>query len=149
MDLTDAFAISMSALDAQHHRLNVIASNLANAYSTRAPGGGPYRRRDVVFQAIPVALKFSQTLRQAGHGRGATPLYGVRAARVIEDPRPGRPVYDPHHPDADAQGYVLMPNINVMEEMVNMIAATRAYEANVQAINTARAMWNRALEIGK
>jgi len=149
MDLTDAFAVSMSALDAQHRRLNVIASNLANAYSTQAPGGGPYRRRDVVFQAVPLAPKFSRVFRQAASGVEAPALQGVRAARVVEDPRPGRPIYDPQHPDADAHGYVLMPNVNVMEEMVNMIAASRAYEANVQAINTARAMWNRALEIGK
>jgi len=149
MDITDTLAISVSALDAQRHRLNVIASNLANAHSTHSEQGGPYRRRDVVFQAAPVAPKFSGALTKAGGGDPTRQLQGVRVARVVEDPKPGKAIHDPQHPDADAQGFVQMPNVNVMEEMVNMLSASRAYEANVQAISTARTMWNRALDIGR
>lgn len=149
MDLTDTIAISVSALDAQRRRLDVIASNLANAQSTRSAGQGPYRRRDVVFRAVPVVPKFQQALRYASGMRKARPLEGVQVARLVEDPKPGKMVYDPRHPDADEQGMVRLPNVNVMEEMVNMIAASRAYEANIQAINAARTMWNRALEIGR
>jgi flagellar basal-body rod protein FlgC len=149
MDMTDSIAVSVSALDAQRHRLNVIASNLANAQSTRTPTGGPYRRRDVVFQTAPAAGRFQQALRQATTGLHAHALDGVKVSKVVEDQRPGQVVYDPRHPDADSKGFVTMPNVNVMEEMVNMIGASRAYEANVQAINATRTMWNRALEIGR
>ena len=149
MDMTDSIAVSVSALDAQRHRLNVIASNLANAQSTRTPEGGPYRRRDVVFQAAPPAGSFQRAFRQATTGLRSHALDGVKVSRVIEDHKPGQVVYDPRHPDADSKGFVTMPNVNVMEEMVNMIGASRAYEANVQAITATRTMWNRALEIGR
>lgn len=149
MDMTDSLAVSVSALDAHRHRLNVIASNLANAQSTRTNSGGPYRRRDVVFQATPVSPSFQRAFKQAAAGPGRHALDGVKVARVIEDRKPGQTVYDPRHPDADKKGFVTMPNVNVMEEMVNMIGASRAYEANVQAINATRTMWNRALEIGR
>lgn len=149
MDLSDSIAVSVSALDAQRQRLNVIASNLANAQSTRTPEGGPYRRRDVVFQAAPAAGAFQRAFQQAAGSPHGHALNGVKVTRVVEDHKPGQTVYDPRHPDADPKGFVTMPNINVMEEMVNMIGASRAYEANVQAINAARTMWNRALEIGR
>ena len=149
MDMTDSLAVSVSALDAHRHRLNVIASNLANAQSTKTSSGGPYRRRDVVFQATPVTSPFQRALKQVATGPGRHALDGVKVARVVEDHRPGQTVYDPRHPDADKKGFVTMPNVNVMEEMVNMIGASRAYEANVQAINANRTMWNRALEIGR
>ncbi len=149
MDMTDSIAVSVTALDAQRHRLNVIASNLANAQSTRTATGGPYRRRDVVFQSAPTARPFHRALRQVALGSGPHALEGVKVARIIEDPKPGQVLYDPRHPDADPKGFVRLPNVNLMEEMVNMISASRAYEANVQAINATRAMWNRALEIGK
>jgi flagellar basal-body rod protein FlgC len=149
MDLNDSLSVSVSALDAQRQRLNVIASNLANANSTRSPGGGPYKRRDVVFQSAALKPKFSMAFRRASNAGGEAAMKGVRIAQVLEDGKPGKPVYDPKHPDADANGYVVMPNVNVMEEMVNMIAASRAYEANVQAVNATRTMWNRALEIGR
>jgi flagellar basal-body rod protein FlgC len=149
MDMTDSIAVSVTALDAQRHRLNVIASNLANAQSTRTATGGPYRRRDVVFQSAPAARPFHRALRQVAFGSGPHALEGVKVARIIEDPKPGQVLYDPRHPDADPKGFVRLPNVNLMEEMVNMISASRAYEANVQAINATRAMWNRALEIGK
>ncbi len=149
MELTDSLAVSVSALDAHRHRLNVIASNLANAQSTKTSTGGPYRRRDVVFQAAPVSSAFQRAFSQVSKGGGRHALDGVKVARVIEDQKPGQTVYDPRHPDADKKGFVTMPNVNVMEEMVNMIGASRAYEANVQAVNATRTMWNRALEIGR
>jgi flagellar basal-body rod protein FlgC len=149
MDLTDSMAISVSALDAQRRRLNVVASNLANAQSTRTAEGGPYKRRDVVFQSTAVTPKFGDVFKRASMGLGEKPLQGVRVQRVVEDRRPGNAVYDPKHPHADKKGFVTMPNVNVMEEMVNMMTASRSYEANVQAINATRTMWNRALEIGR
>jgi flagellar basal-body rod protein FlgC len=149
MDLTESMAVSVSAMDAQRRRLDVIASNLANAQSTKTDQGGPYRRRDVVFHTAPVEPKFPKLLRVADFGQKANQLDGVRVAQVSEDARPGQAVYDPRHPDADAKGFVQMPNVNVMEEMVNMMSASRAYEANVQAVNAVRTMWNRALEIGR
>lgn len=149
MDMTDSLAVSVSGLDAQRRRLNVIASNLANAQSTKTPGGGPYKRRDVVFRSTPVPSAFQRAFRQVAAGPTAHALEGVSVTRVVEDPKPGQLIYDPHHPDADSKGFVRLPNVNVMEEMVNMIGASRAYEANVQAINATRAMWNKALEIGR
>src|SRR5581483_350236 len=149
MDLTDSVAISVSALDAQRSRLDVIASNLANAQSTRTEEKGPYRRREVVFRSTPVIRKFQKAIRHEMASGANKGFVGVQVAGIIEDHKPGKSVYDPHHPDADAQGMVHMPNVNVMEEMVNMISASRAYEANVQAIGAQRAMWNRALDIGR
>jgi flagellar basal-body rod protein FlgC len=149
MEMTDSMAVSVSGLDAQRHRLNAIASNLANAQSTKTPGGGPYKRRDVVFRSAPVPSSFQRAFRQVAVGPSAHALEGVSVARVVEDRKPGQQIYDPHHPDADPKGFVRLPNVNVMEEMVNMMGASRAYEANVQAINASRAMWNKALEIGR
>jgi len=150
MEMSDSLAVSVSGLDAQRRRLNVIASNLANAQSTKTPGGGgPYKRRDVVFRSTPVPSAFHRAFRQVAVGPSAHALEGVSVARVVEDPKPGQLIYDPHHPDADGKGFVRLPNVNVTEEMVNMIGASRAYEANVQAINATRAMWNKALEIGR
>ncbi len=147
MDLNDTLAVSVSALDAQRHRLNVIASNLANAQSTHSENGGPYKRRDVVFEATPVVPRFQGALKEA-QGQNFK-LTGVRVAKVIEDAKPGKVVYEPQHPDADPQGFVQMPNVNVMEEMINMMSAHRAYEANVEAVTTGRTMWLKALEIGR
>jgi len=149
MDMTDSMAVSVSALDAQRRRLDVIASNLANAQSTKTAGGGPYRRRDVVFQSTPVGNRFQKMLKTVASGHANHALEGVRVSKVIEDPKPGHRIYDPRHPDADAKGFVTLPNVNVMQEMVNMIGASRSYEANVQAISATKAMWNRALDIGR
>lgn len=149
MEMSDSLAVSVSGLDAQRRRLNVIASNLANAQSTKTPGGGPYKRRDVVFRSTPVPSAFHRAFRQVAVGSAAHALEGVSVSRVVEDVKPGQLIYDPHHPDADGKGFVRLPNVNVMEEMVNMIGASRAYEANVQAINATRTMWNKALEIGR
>ena len=145
MDLDTAFMISASGLNAQKERLNVISSNLANVESTRTPEGGPYRRKDVVFSASAPANSFENTLSSAN----SNAEQGVEVSDVISDSRPFKQVYNPQHPDADASGYVLYPNVNPMEEMVNMISASRSYEANVTAFNATKNMALKALEIGK
>lgn len=145
MDIEQAFAISASALDAQRARLNVISSNLANVESTKTAEGGPYRRKDVVFSATPPGGAFEEALRS--NLEGGQP--GVSVTQVIQDDRPFKRAYEPQHPDADPDGYVLYPNINAMEEMVNMISALRSYEANVTALNATKSMALKALEIGR
>ncbi len=144
MDSSTAFAISASGLRAQRLRMDVIAANLANAQSTRTPAGGPYRRRDVVLEATPRRESFEDLLASGG-----VPGAAVRVARVVEDRRPPQLVFDPGHPDADAKGYVPMPNVNVVTEMVDMMAAARAYEANVAALNATKRVLEAALEIGR
>jgi flagellar basal-body rod protein FlgC len=135
MDIFRSFDVSASGMATQKRRIDTIASNLANINTTRTPEGGPYRRRDVVFETV---------LIDETEG-----LEGVRLQDVVEDQRPPRAVYDPGHPDADENGYVLMPNIDLIEEMVNMMLATRAYEANVNAFNITRTLYQKALEIGR
>ncbi len=137
------FEVSGSALTAQRWRLNVISSNLANAETTRTPQGGPYRRKDVLF--MPSSGQFPEIL-----GREIrTVQQGVRVQQIVEDPRPPRSVYNPGHPDADPSGYVLLPNVNPLEEIVNLIAAARSYEANLEVFNATKAMLLKALEIGR
>lgn len=136
MDIDKILNISASALEAQRIRMNIIAGNLANAQSTHTPEGGPYRRKDVVF---------SEVLNEVtGKGSGE-----VKVSEIIEDQRPFQVVYDPQHPDANPEGYVQLPNVNLLEEMVNMMSASRSYEANVTAINSAKSMVQRAMEIGR
>lgn len=141
MGLFTCFEISGSGLSAQRLRLDVIANNIANAETTRsgrvdAQGRPlPYRRRAVVFAEN--GGPFLELLR------------GVRVAAIVEDTTPGRLVYDPDHPDADAQGYVRMPNVNIIAEMVDLVSATRAYEANITALEAFKQMCTRALEIGR
>jgi flagellar basal-body rod protein FlgC len=145
MGLFDALDASGSALSAERVRMDVTAENLANAQSTRTSNGqGPYRRKEVV-------------LREAGAGVGARASFadslqaarGVKVAGIVEDPTPSRRVYDPGHPDADAQGYVSMPNVNTVTEMTDLIGASRAYEANVTAMQTTKAMFARTLDLLK
>lgn len=143
MDIEQAFSISASALDAQRARLNVISSNLANVESTQTPEGGPYRRKDVVFVAAPTG-SFEEALQLKLEG-----TQGVSVSSVIQDSRPFKRVYEPQHPNADPDGYVLYPNVNAMEEMVNMISALRSYEANVTALNATKSMAMKALDIGR
>lgn len=126
--------ISASGLTAQRARLDTIAQNLANATTTRTPEGGPYRRKEVVFSAVPPGPQ----------GEG-----GVAVSEVREDTRPPRMVYDPGHPDANVDGYLAMPNVSVLEEMVDLISASRAYEANVTTLNATKSMLRKALEIGR
>jgi len=145
MDFTGTLAISGSALSAERLRLDVIASNLANASTTRTPEGGPYRRRNVVFEAEPLETEFGQTLASVTE-QGARE--GVAVTDVVEDHTPPRMVFDPSHPDANADGYVAYPNVDAMSETIDLMAATRAYEANVQVVNATRQMAQAALGIG-
>ncbi len=147
MNLDRVFAVVGSALDSQRQRLNVIAGNLANAESTRSPNGGPYVRRDVVFQATTPQKPFSFVFASA-FGDPSEPA-GVQVTDIVQDDRPFRTVYDPSHPDADNKGYVQLPNVNPIEEMVNLISATRAYEANLAVMETGKTMTLRALEMGR
>jgi len=142
-EFLNILAVNVSALTAQRQRLSVISSNLANSETTRTPGGGPYRRKDVLF--VPSREGFQEVL---SHRMSSFPM-GVRVGAIVEDPRPFRLVYNPSHPDADPSGYVLLPNVNPIEEMVNLIAASRSYEANLEVFNSTKAMLLKALEIGR
>ncbi len=139
--LTGAINASASALSAERTRVEVAVSNLANAESTRGADGQPYRRRDVVL-AADTANGFDAALGQAG-------AVGVKVAAVVEDQAPFQKRYDPAHPDADANGFVSVPNVDVPEQMVDMLSASRAYQANLTAIGLVRDMISRALELGK
>ena len=142
MSLMPAMSVSASALDAQSHRMRVIAANIANAHTTQDADGNVYRRRDVVFA--------SELDRRVGtRRRDVSGLQGVRVARTVEDNTPLRRVHRPGHPNADAEGYVTFPNVNPMEEMVDLMVANRSYEANVAAIKTIRVIAQKALEIGR
>ncbi|WP_019532529.1 flagellar basal body rod protein FlgC [Paenibacillus ginsengihumi] len=148
MRLTNAFDISSSALTAQRFRMDVISSNIANADSTRARMVDgrwvPYQRKLVAIE--PRKPSFAEALQGAVNGRAGQ---GVQVARVTEDPSPFKQVYNPTHPDADENGFVMLPNVDVLKEMVDMISATRSYEANVTVLNASKAMITKALEIGK
>ncbi|ABA88443.1 flagellar basal body rod protein FlgC [Syntrophotalea carbinolica DSM 2380] len=143
MDIFTAMQVSASALSAQRTRLNVISGNLANVGTTRTPEGGPYRKRDVVFQSSQ--NMFEDHLQQAMD----TNVQGVEVSRIQPNSRDFRTVYQPGHPDADENGMLTLPNINVMEEVVDMMTAMRSYEANISAIKSAQRMATKALEIGR
>lgn len=145
MGIFSSFRISASGLAAERLRMDVIANNIANVNTTRTEEGGPYRRRQVVFQAVLA----DERAGRAGSKVTGAPGRGVAVAAIVEDPSPSRLVYDPGHPDADDKGYVAMPNVDAVREMVDMISATRAYEANVAALDAAKAMAMRALDIGR
>lgn len=145
MDFLTALQISSSALSAQRLRMDVISSNLANISTTRSPEGGPYRRREVVFASQPADTGFGETLKTAMDNS----LQTVEVTDVIIDSRTPKMIYDPGHPDANTSGYVAVPDINVMEEMVNILSATRSYEANVAVVNATKSMVTKALEIGR
>jgi flagellar basal-body rod protein FlgC len=139
MSLDKVFQISGSAVSAQSQRLNVVASNLANAESIAGPDGKAYRARQVVFQVQPVG---AQTNGQAPAAAG------VKVAGIVEDQSPMRRVYNPEHPMAAEDGYVEMPNVNVVEEMVNLISASRSYQTNVEVMNTAKSLLLKTLTLG-
>ena len=141
MDFLSALRISASGLAAERVRVNLASSNLANAESTRGPDGKPYQRLDPVLEAVP----FGDQLAQAS---GAEPM-GVRVTQVGRDQGPGRRVYDPSHPDADGQGFVTLPNVNPIHEVVNLMSASRAYDANASAVETLKTMAQRALDIAR
>jgi flagellar basal-body rod protein FlgC len=145
MGFFNSMNISSSGLAAQRLRMNVLSTNLANANTTRTPEGGPYKRRDVVFSSIPTGNAFEDYLDESW----GTQLQKVQVVDIHKDKAAPRRVHDPSHPDADANGYVDMPNIQVMTEMVNMITATRSFEANATAINSAKQMAMKAMELGK
>jgi flagellar basal-body rod protein FlgC len=145
MDLLTSLKISSSGLAANRKRMEAISSNIANAQTTRTAEGGPYRRKEVVFGSEPARESFADILEGELDEKAQT----VQATEVISTNRPPIMKYDPNHPDANEDGYVAMPNINVMEEMANMISAQRAYEANITSINTAKSMAIKALEIGR
>jgi len=145
VDLFTAMNTSSSALTAERTRMNLISSNLANVNTTRTPEGGAYKRKDAVFSATPVTDGFGRTL----DGVAGKYLRQVEVTEIVEDKSPPRMQYDPGHPDADPQGYVAMPNVNVVEEMADMITATRVYEANVMTAQAAKNMAIKTLEISK
>lgn len=145
MDFSRALNVSSSGLTAQRMRMNTISSNIANVNTTRTPEGGPYRRKDVILEAIPEARSFGEILKTQPERN----IQRVQVTDVHVDR--GAPLmrYEPDHPDANQEGYVAYPNINLMEEMANMIQATRSYEANVSAMQATKNMALRALEIGR
>lgn len=156
MGFMDSLNVSASGMTAERLRMDVISNNLANANTTRAPGGGPFRRKEVVLSASGTSFLDTMAALENGGGIGAVEqaqesdgMNGVRVGAVIPDASPFKQMYDPGNPDADARGYVRMPNVNVITEMVDMMGASRAYEADVTAVNSAKAMATKALEIGR
>lgn len=140
MRIFESMRISASGLTAERFRLDLVAGNLANINTTRTAEGGPFRRQSAVF---------AEALSNMGPGRPGSKSAGVKVTAIVRDNTPPLLVYDPGHPDADADGYVAKPNINVVNEMVDMMTATRSYEANITAISAFKGMFMRALEIGR
>lgn len=139
------FDISASGLTAQRLRMDIISNNIANINTTRTPEGGPYKKQMPIFESRLKELMLDMPVPRDNQGLGE----GVRVAAIVNDSAPPLMVFDPKHPDANADGYVAMPNINVVAEMVDMISATRAYEANLMALNASKNMFNKALEIAR
>jgi flagellar basal-body rod protein FlgC len=146
MSLFNSLGISASALSAERVRMDVTAENLANAQTTRTEAGGPYKRKEVVLESAGRG-GFAQALAGAQGSASGGPAGGVKVASITEDSAPDRLVYDPSHPDANADGYVAMPNVNPVTEMVDLITASRSYEANVTAMQTAKQMFNKTLDL--
>jgi len=146
MSLLSALDISAMGLTAQRRRIEVISSNLANANTTRTAEGGPYRRKDLVFESTSPSNSFSSDLVAEIENEAQR---GVDVVGIYEDESPFVRRYEPAHPDADAQGYVLLPNISPVEEMVNLLSATRSFEANAQSINAIKEIAQKSLEIGR
>jgi flagellar basal-body rod protein FlgC len=140
MNLISGIDVTAGALNAQKTRLDIVAQNIANAETTRTPNGGPYQRQVVSFE--------TELVRQQGNPGGPA-MQSVRVAGITSDPTPGQQVYNPQHPDAGPDGMVTMPNVNLAFEMVDLITASRAYEANLSVAKNAKQMAERALEIGK
>ena len=145
MDFMTALDIGASALSAERTHMNIISMNLANAKTTRTTDGGPYRRRSVVMESLPVDLPFSKQMKSAMD----QDLRGVRVQSLAVDQRPPKMVYEPGHPDANDDGFVAYPDINVVEEMAALMTAQRGYEANVTTVDAVKGMYVKALEIGK
>lgn len=145
MNFFDAIQSSGSGLSAQRIRMNLITNNLANSQTTKTAEGGPYKRKLAVFTTQPLKTDFDSVLK----GQMDNTSSEVKVSDIVDDKRQPVLKYDPMHPDADADGFVAMPNINITEEMVDMLSASRSYEANVTAISTTKAMVFKALEIGR
>jgi len=142
--LFGAMSISGAGMSAQRARMDIVAENIANAESTKSPDGGPYRRRQIVFQAIQPRQAFHDVFRSSFQGHQPNT---VKVAGVVPDQRPFRELYNPSHPDADKNGMVKMPNVNTIEEMVDMQSATRSFEANVTTMEAAKRMFQKSLEL--
>ncbi len=151
MGMFDSFNIAATGLTAQRLRMDLISNNIANATTTRTPEGGAYRRKRAIFAPVNVRPFYKSPLvpGRIEHGSGR----GVRVLKIENDKAPFRLVYDPHHPDAiktgPKKGYVEMPNVNVVNEMTDMISASRSYEANIMMVNNAKSMFNKALELNR
>jgi len=145
MEFLRSFNISGSGLTAQKMRMDVIAQNIANAEVTKTEDGTPYRRKMVVLSSIKQNYSFKDALNKASNLNGG----GVQVNSIVEDQSALLPVYNPNHPDANEDGYVMLPNVNTGQEMIDMLSASRAYEANVTAFNATKAMALKALEIGR
>jgi flagellar basal-body rod protein FlgC len=141
MSFFTSLRVNGSALAAERLRVDLASANLANANSTRTAEGGPYRRRDPILQAVPLGSSFGSEMERA--------VRMVDVRRIVIDPRPPREVFNPSHPDADGQGIVRLPNVQMVEETVNLMNASRAYEANLLAISISRDMAERAMRMGK
>ncbi len=144
MNFFTALDIGASGLKAQREYLNVVSMNMANSRTTRTAEGGPYRRKSVSMESSPVLSPFETAMDQQLNQQ----LRGVTVRGIVSDTRPFKEVYEPNHPDANSKGIVKYPDINVVEEMVNMITISRSYEANAQSVDSAKRMFNRALRIG-
>jgi len=152
MSFFNAMNVSASGLTAQRLRMDVISENIANVNTTRTQEGGPFQRKTVLFQEIqetPFTALFRGVFDDEGPHthRGIGQGFGVRVQQIVRDPSDGPLHFDPYHPDANEEGYVRMPNINIVEEMVHMISASRSYEANITALNTTKGMLARTLDI--
>ncbi|MEK6580746.1 MAG: flagellar basal body rod protein FlgC [Bdellovibrionota bacterium] len=145
MDFFSSMRVSASGLDAQMKRMNTISSNIANAETTKTDQGGPYKRKDPLLAAQTDRESFGEILQNELDDS----IQCVQVQEIVEDQRGPRMVYNPNHPQANAEGYVAMPNVNTVEEMANMISSQRSYEANVTAMNSAKQMAQKALEIGR
>ncbi len=145
MDFFTGLKVASTGLSVQRTRMNVTASNLANAETTRTEEGGAYRRRTAVIAAVPLADTFDEILGDTIHEQ----THSAQVMAIEKDAEPGRLVYEPQHPDANDEGYVEMPNVNPINEMVNMLTASRSYEANVTSVKAFKSMAQQALEIGE
>lgn len=145
MDFLTGMRVSSSGMTAQRMRMNAISSNIANVNTVRTPEGGPYRRKEVIFTAMPEQRQFGEILA----GKVDEDIDRVQVTDIIPDRKGPLMKYEPNHPDANADGYVAYPNINIMQEMVDMIQASRAYEANIATMNTSKNMALSALEISR
>tara|TARA_B100000686_G_C16767764_1_gene962985 strand:- start:2 stop:439 length:438 start_codon:yes stop_codon:yes gene_type:complete len=145
MDFMTSMKISSSGLTVQRKRIETISSNMANMETTRTPEGGPYRRKDLVITAMPLRDEFGRHLKQ----NMSNNLRQVTVTEIVEDQNEPRMQFDPDHPDANELGYVAYPNIDLMSEMVNLMSASRTYEANATALNASKTLAIRAIDLGR